>query len=321
MPSRRTAATGVFAVAAVVLAAGAATVGRTVGGHAQAAPVPPAAAVGDCLWATTEAAAYRVDDNGLRLSSRSFGACGEPTTTSRSAPVVVGEVAAVLTERSGRPDDECAEPVGRYLGNRGVPSRSSGDLWHPSGGTTVIVGNPDTRQWADGQRWQACVVLPPMVTVDGAFAPAHVASSAFRSARGAWADPGYRDRLGDCFIESAGPIARLPGPVFCGAPHDGERLGVASWTVDVPSTALLRQTCADMAAQQLGTSDPTRGGVLTVEVVVVADPTGTRTPVADTDTLTARAEADCTIRPVDTGQRLTATLLGVEDGPLPLARR
>lgn len=294
--------------------------GARSGGRASAAPVPSAPDIGDCLLASTEAAAFRVDDNGLRPLTRTFGACDEPGGRHDQPATVVGEVAAVLADRSGRPHDDCAEPVGRYVGWDGLPSRSSGDRWHPAGGTTVIVVNPDARQWADGQRWHACVLLPPVPGADGAIDPAHAASTGFPSARGAWADPGYRDRLGNCFSVFAGPIAPLTASVFCGTAHDQERLAVMSWQRDAPQAPLLRQTCGDIAVEQLGTVDPTRGGVLAVQVAVL-DPDGNRTPVADDDTLTVDGQAECTVRPVDAGQRLTATLLGRGDAPPPLAPR
>lgn len=310
-----------FALAVLVLALGAGAAGRTVAGSAGAAPVPAAPAVGDCLLATAESAAHRIDDNGLRSPQRSFGACEKGAADlGASGPLVVGEVAAVLTDRSGRPHDECAEPVGHYIGFDGLPSRSSGDLWHPAGGTTVVVVNPDGRQWADGQRWQACVLLPPLFTDDGVIDPLRAASTGFRSTRGAWVDPGYRDRLGDCLDVFAGPIAQLAASVFCGTGHDQERLGVATWERDAPQAAYLRQTCAELAAAQLGTADPTRGGVLTTEVIL-AEAEGNRARVEDDDTLAAGGQADCVIRPVDAGQRLTATLLGQGDAPLPLTPR
>ncbi|TKV57725.1 hypothetical protein FDO65_16390 [Nakamurella flava] len=318
MRSPRPAGVAVLALAVMVLALGAGAAGRTVAGTAGAAPVGPTPAAGDCLLATTESAAQWIDDNGLRAPERSFGACEQGDD--RTASEVVGEVAVILTERSGRPHDDCAEPVGRYVGFDGLPSRSSGDLWHPAGGTTVVVVNPDNRQWADGQRWQACVLLPPLFTADGVIDPVRATATNLRSARGAWADPGYRNRLGDCLTVFAGPIAELTASVFCGTAHDQERLAVASWERDAPQAAYLRQTCGELAAGQLGATDRTRAGVLTTEVVVT-DPDGHRAPVAEDDTLAPEGQADCVIRPVDAGQQLTATLLGRRDAPLPLAPR
>lgn len=317
MRSPRPAGVAVLAVAVVVLALGAGVTGRTVRGQAAPAPVPAAPAVGDCLLATTAEAASRVDDQGLRSADRQFGPCAAADRGAAGrAAVIVGEVAAVLTEQAGRPHDACAAPVGEFVGFDALPSWSEGDLWRPSGGATVLIGHPDVRQWAAGQRWQACVLLPPLFTADGALDPLLAASADLGTARGAWSDPGYRNRLGDCFTDVVGPLARLTAPVFCGAVHDGERLAVASWQRDPPSLPLLRQTCLELGARQLDTADPTRGGALVADVVVVG-PDEQPIPVAG-DRAPPDARADCLVRPAEAGQRLTATLLGRGDAPLPL---
>ena len=319
MATSRAAGVGVLAGAVLLLAVLAGQAPRTVGGTAVAAPVPGEPGVGQCLVEQASSDAVLSDDQGLRSPGRELRDCrteAEPGVV--GSTVVVGEVAAVLTERSGRPRDACAVGASIFVGGSGVVLAGA---WTVAGGPAVLITGPDRRQWADGQRWQACVVVPSRWTADGVFDPTRGIGPVLReSARGRWSDPTYRDRLGDCFAVYSGAVAELLSPAFCGQGHELERLGLSDGVVDPRSAAVLRQTCRELAVARTTAADPTYDGQLRVAVVVTG-PDGSSREIDDGDELPAEATADCVIRPADPSMLLTGTVIGLGAAPVPLASR
>lgn len=319
MATGRAAGIGVLAGAVVLLAVIAGQSPRTAGGTAVAAPIPGPPTVGQCLLAAPGSAELLLDDQGLRSTGRELATCPAADDTWTARSVVLGEVAAVLTERLGRPQDGCVQPVADFLGE--PPPRVAG-AWITAGGPRVLVVNPDRRQWADGQRWQACVLLPPLWTADGLLDPARGIGPVLReSARGRWSDPTFRNRLGDCVDEYSGAVATLYAPVFCGRGHELERLGVIVGAVDPRAAAVLRQSCGDLASARTAAADPTFGGRLRILVVVTAADGTSREIGDDAEELPGAVAADCLVRPTDPTTLLTASVIGLGAGPVPLGPR
>lgn len=319
MTTGRVAGIGVLAGAVLLLAVIAGRAPRTTPGVPVAAPVLPAPTVGQCLVDRAGSEPLLADDQGVRSPHRDLRDCPVVDDGASSAPVVVGEVAGILADHGGRPHDDCAAPVAHFLGG---PAPAVEEVWASAGGPTVVIVDPDRRQWADGQRWLACVVVPPMWTGAAPLDPTRGLGPVLReSARGRWSDPTYRDRLGDCFDEYSGAVGRLLSLVYCGSPHEIERIGLVSAGIDPRAAAMLRQSCSEWAAVRIASTDPTRGGQLRLEVDVTA-PGGTSREVKDDEeALPEGASADCVVRPADPNMLLTATVVGLGDAPVPLTPR
>ncbi|MBM9468492.1 hypothetical protein [Nakamurella leprariae] len=174
----------------------------------------------------------------------------------------------------------------------------AGLIWQPATVIGVLLVGPMAPARAAGQQWTACVVVPdrgagapvPTLTADR---PSDLAVCRARSDTGAWQ------------------------PVRCTAPHEAEviarligngdsddRTGDSGGDPDggaAPRDQVLA-SCADQVRHRTGLADPTAGGALQLSL----EPPPT-----------AGGLADCMVT-AGGGRRLTDTLVGVGDGPLPL---
>ncbi|GAA2011459.1 hypothetical protein JL107_07040 [Nakamurella flavida] len=272
---------------------------RAVSGTAQAAVIPGAPAVGDCLL--------------QRISLRN----GYETTTGFTAPTAqiapcdgarFGEVVGLTPARGITRSERlqgCGASARDYLG-AGDPADATGP-WMPSIRSGVVLAGPDDLQRAAGQDWVACVVdLSPFGTdtdtgtYDG-------------TARGGY-DGG---RLPSAFaLCRSGRDVIDAADIPCTQAHAVE---VLASTFDVPATAAatLGRTCDALARRLTRMPDVTAGGRLEVVVnsgYVGAD--GTLYPGADADGHVSLAQ--CLIGVVGP-ETLSGTVIGLGDAPVPWA--
>lgn len=258
-----------------------AVVGRPIAGTAGRPPVPEPPVVGDCLTAPPERAA-----SPLILPVAPATA---PVAACTSGGTSFGEV--VLVTRASTPAalaavewDDCGAPLQTYLG---WPS----SRWRPAQSAVLALLGPDAEQVAVRQAWVACAITtgPPGYpgSVRDGFGPA-------------------ADRYGDC--DPTRPFDPAPRP--CDEPHDQEAIGRA--VVGYDDLAGLDQSCTDLVRQRTGLADPTAGGRLAVLVAPV-DPN-----TVPPDVSAGGQAMTCGIRVVGTG-KLTASLVGIGDRPLPLS--
>jgi hypothetical protein len=291
--------------------------GRRIAGTAAAVPVPDPPRVGQCLLAAADGGRSVLEFNQVTVSAAGVGPCGGQN---------FGEVVAVasdvhtfpstVTNRANHPEPLACQPAARrYVGwsvadddptigetgnsypgsgepdGSGVgPGRRLGP-WRPVSTSSIALYGPNLWQFQAGQHWLACVLVPRDVPYAGSVrgGPAGSAASAFASCwnRGAF-------------------VPREPIP--CAQPHSGETFGVARLGDIDP--AVIDRSCVDLVTAATGMSDPVRGGVITIAVQVDASNGGAASDSA--------GQASCTIGVV-ADRRLTESLTGIGDGPLPWA--
>lgn len=216
----------------------------------------------------------------------------------------------------GPADNSCRALVARFLGQPFAADPTG--LWTPADRVPGHSVSPHRRQLADGQTWEACVVDPITATADvGEMTDEANAGGqrAVESVRGRWTDPAFRDLVGHCTL---GTMTSTGSSAYCGAPHDLENLAWASWG-EPPDAATLIATCTAQAARMMQRADPSADGVLVVETSYT-DGFSTL-PLTPGVELPQGGFAECSLRPASTDQRLTATLVGWGEGPVPLAPR
>ena len=170
----------------------------------------------------------------------------------------------------------------------------------------VLVG-PDDRQRAAGQDWSACVVFLP-ISADAA-APITID----HSMRGAWNRPEDSRLFAVCVdgvdLRSAN----------CLWPHQFE---VISYSLGDPAASpeSVQSECTRDVVAALGSPAALDRGEISVLVVPARpDPNGNRllTGTAAVTTETGYVN-NCLLGPTDSGKRLTGSVRGLMDAPLPL---
>lgn len=251
-------------------------------GRAEPGPPPPPPVVGDCLLER----APTVDATGAQLQRPRYAGCEGARA---------GEVVAI-----GSLDDVlCTERVNGYLGlgaDGGYPG--GGPVWSPPEGFGAVLMGPSADQRLDGQDWSACAVV--------AVAPGLVPTY-----------PGpvrgfYRDAVpmpaGGC----AGTTFPLEAFLPCSTPHRVEWFGLTEQVAAGADLDRIRQECLSVLRDQLGTQDPTHGGLLTVAVpTYVLDDEGRVQLWWSSD---RAAGASCGLQPTDREAALVGTLRGIGDG-------
>jgi hypothetical protein len=275
--------------------------GSRTAGTATAAALPARPAVGDCLQSDPGALPSVLDQPALELLVGSFGPCGggnfgEVVWVSDGGPGN-GDVAARMAELLLV---DCWQPANHYLGAPEVahnndPLADQPPNWVPAAMRATVRFGPNSAQYASGQAWVACVILPRDAPYPGSVRDAQPgpATDAFGSCRAS-------DRDAD------GPY--LP----CAESHDSEVFGyVTADSADIP--ALLR-TCGQLISATTGLADVTVGGRLSLWVETggsFGDPFRQQSNRGVT-------RAKCTLTTTG-GGRLTASLVGTGSGPLPWA--
>ncbi len=285
---------GVLAVAILVPA----TAGRRTAGQPTRLPAAPPPAIGECLTGDPDgnsALAYST----VRLATAAVGPCGGANHGEIVA--VTADAVAFPSNGTGQPEPlACLAPARAYLGLRGEPDaggetapgvEASG--WRPLAAGTVRLVGPDRIQFSDGQRWVACALLPQDVPYAGS-----VRDAAFGPAASAYSLCRERDGTG---------FRAVP----CAAAHTTELFGVASRAALQGDPA---ESCRALVAVLTQAPEPTRDGALSIEIV-----RGTALSRTAADNPDPASELVVCAVTVPEDRRLTASLLGIGDAPLPSA--
>ena len=264
-----------FVLALVSVIAFPGVVGRNTAGAAVVGTVPDAPKLGDCLGPLTAPA---------QLSSMTDAVGVVPCSEPHSAELVLmGRVdtdtypttSAAGTDALIAIDRQCQDAVTRYLS--GV--RSNGPLGRLDPRARARVTVPTTVQWAYGQRWYGCEVVPATDSYPIAWTgTAHLAGLDVPPA---------------VFATCAQGIGGQP--VACTLPHTAEQL---TWN-DQPADAKV-PGCYALAGAIMKTADPTYGDALVVANRKV------------------QSWTECWVA-TQGSARLTGTLIGHGTGPLPLS--
>jgi hypothetical protein len=168
----------------------------------------------------------------------------------------------------------------------------------PAAGTSTDASAPDP--------WRACLVQP-------AISAGLSYTGTLRGVGGSGAVPAAASV---CFRTTGNPTWSA---VPCTTPHLGEVVARRAFTVaidqsflDVETDPTLLAGCAAEIGARTGLADPTAGGALSVGL---SDISANSNFPGDATSIVATV--DCTVS-VAHGGRLTGSLLGIGDGPLPL---
>ncbi len=281
---------------------------RRIAGSAEPIAIPDPPARGDCVVAVADVnrllreGNFGVDDQ-IELPVARYGPCDGP---------IVGEVVSVTDDadtpkRVPAPQyqnelSQCALNSIGYTGSVGpVVDGARGEpaiVWSPAQNFQDTAVGPSRIQRLTGQRWSACVVGAPA------------------------AQP-YRGRLQDVLTAGTlpsnfGNCWRTPAmldseQVPCDRPHAVEILATTGLGNAPHTAADVHRSCTVYAGRMMRTEDATRAGALSYTILDLRD-TGIVVPPSQEilqDTyITCLAVARH-------GLRLTGTLVGVGDGPLP----
>ncbi len=271
---RRAVAAVAFALALVAVIAFPGVVGRNTAGAAVVGTVPGAPSLGDCLGPLTAP---------QQLSSMVDPVAPVPCSEPHSAEIVLlGRLdtdgyptsTAAASDALAAIDRQCQDTVTRYVS--GV--RSNGPLGRLDPRARARVTLPSTVQWAYGQRWYGCEVVPATDSYPIAWTgTAHLAGLAVPPA---------------VFATCAQGIGGQP--VDCSRPHTAEQL---TWN-DQPADADV-PGCFALAGAIMKTADPTYANALVVANRKV------------------QAWTECWVA-TQGSARLIGTLIGHGTGPLPL---
>ncbi len=281
---------------------------QRIGGAAVAVPIQPPPTVGQCI----------LDDpsgNGEgfgKLATLRYGSCDRPH---------YGEIVQVFAKYQELPPRQqsqispldpsvCAPAATSYLdADQVMPRYDRGDYrsvsfgaWQPVSLGLVGLTGPSVAQQSIGQRWIACLTegntnSPFLGTVRGAFVGGTVPNS--------YALCTDQLRGGD--------------PVDCAGPHTTELFADTGIIGKLPPESALTASCIDFVQYLSGRSDLLKGGRLQVEVTT--DYYGeTGHPIAgEPNSLQSQlSQAFCAVTAVGSS-RLTATLFGIGNRPLPLS--
>lgn len=268
--------------------------------------VPPPPAVGDCWTPLPTDPAVDAVLAADRVPPLTAAPCSGPR---------VGEVVEVENQRrySQAEAYRCVAEAQRYLG---LPAALTREMAYQDGTTQwlspvrplALTFGPRPDQVAAGQLWSACVVIG----VGVGFAGQRFSGTVRRLAQ----------RGGTAFapfaVCSQAPVVHVTVP--CDAPH---RYEVFAESYDLGADeAASTASCREQVAQQTGLADPTAGGRLVVELLPYAYDQTSGSESRAATYAEARASDGrgliCVVRPTDAGKRLTDTLHGIGERPLPL---
>lgn len=327
MDRRRLAGAVVLAVAVLVLSIGAALSRPLVAGVASAPAINPQPQVGDCLYTGPQnwSSLRPTSDDGASWGldfSVVLARCDRPWNA-QIVDVLMGvggsEITMVPGDRPSNGVDICAPGMALFLDR---PDFSDPEQrWVPAGPSADPLP-PDRRQFAVGQRWAACLLFPPKWDEFGEAVPVRSEGDRFQTdeeLRDRWRDPSVRDRMGVCGNGDA--VVFDPSTVYCGRAHDRELMAYTYWDV-APDPATLIDTCLHQSSRMTQRPDPTAGGVFRTEVVVQDRSVESASRTIDAASVLDESWwAECWLRPTDPGQQLTATVIGLGAGDLPLVDR
>ena len=271
--------------------------GTRLTGAAQRAPIPGPPTVGDCLRAEPTRKGGAFDSPSMRVFTGPVGPCDEANYGEVVSVQDVDSFRGSISDRMAVLDPAgCERPATEYFGwSAAVPGVGSSEptRWLPAALQNLVLFGPDASQYALGQRWLSCVLLPGAAPYAG-------------SVRGNQPGPAV-NAFGTCRVsanDTSSPHVR------CEEPHVSEIVGVGS--VEPTKVPELLDACRRLISAEAGLSDPTAGGALSIWVEAggsFGDP-----PQAGSS---GRTPGRCTVSATG-GRQLNASILGVGAGPLPL---
>lgn len=289
------------AVMVVPLLSGRRTAGSPV---AMSFPLPPQ--IGDCLMAPFPGAATAGVPPEIPVTATRFGPC---------TGVVGGQVVGFWPDRAAadaanvgvrtawtgpcyRAAAEYAglDSTGRSVDFPGVVANGPA-VWKPTISFSPYLLVPGDEEKRAGRSWTACVAVP---TDRADYAG---------TLRAAFSTGEMPAEFGSCWAGT--DLDDVPNTEQCTRPHTAE-LVATGWIrnrVEAP-TAVIDQLCTDITGRILRTTDPTRGG----ELRLVVD--------RFTSGMVSRQDSALVIGCFLTssgGQKLSGTLIGLGDRPVPLA--
>jgi len=273
--------------------------GSRTAGTPMAAALPVRPAAGDCLLSDPGDLPSALEQPATQVLVGSFGPCGNGN---------FGEVVWVSDGGQGNGDAEdrmadlllvdCWQPATHYLdapevAHNNDPPVDQPPNWVPAAMRAIVQFSPDRAQYASGQAWVACVILPREAPYPG-------------SVRGQQSGPAT-NAFGSCRAsdrEADGPY------VPCAESHDSEVFGyVTADSADIPA---LLESCGQLISATTGLADVTVGGRLSLWVEIggsFGDPFRQQSNRGVTP-------AKCTLSTTG-GGRLAASLIGTGSAPLP----
>ncbi|AZI56922.1 hypothetical protein EH165_00785 [Nakamurella antarctica] len=261
-------------------------------GAASAIPIAAPPSVGDCLLEPAGGQGVQLTPTSTVLRPDQVLSVG-PCVGLRYGEVV--KVTPAIT-RTDEQDSLCVN-LYDYVG-----VKFSGAGWRtPLYLSSTVIG-PDDRQFATGQTWAACVVIPSFgQPYDGSVKGA-----------GSALPPSFAT----CF-----PGARTADSLRsdCYGPHRRELLGVRSLLAPGMTQAELDQTCQEWGSKVTGLQDFTVSGQLR-PATAVYDSTNLSSTLSPANLPGGQPYyAECFAEPTSLSRLLTGPLLSLGDGPLPLS--
>jgi hypothetical protein len=315
---RRAIGLAVVAVTFLVFVVVGAVRGRVVRGEPVAQPVASPPAVGDCVLGNPHELDVGLYNWAPALPSVETGPC----SGSRYGEVVLvfGDfVAAKATlYPAENPYDKCIRGGDEYLA---VPARLPFDggftvqppvsdpVFAPAANVFVAFFGPDARQRAAGQAWAACVIYLP-TAVDG-----RTPLMIDHPLQGAWLRIPDNQLFALCIDDIAEPVA-----ADCHVPHRFELIGMA-WGTTQATPEFIDAACRSTAIEALGSSAALDSGALTAQVVAVRpDPENEGALIVGPGAVSSVSTYldDCLLTTTDTARRLTGSLRGLGDAPVPM---
>ena len=299
---RRVLGSILVALAVVGVLLGANLGGRRIAGTATPEPVPGPPRVGDCLLEPASGQLAAATSAGTPVLNIPTGRCrGE----SHGEVVFVAEDVADARVPAAGPAilerRDCVPHAREYV-RHGITVWSvadGGPSWRPLAVRHLGLLGPDPYQVAAGQQWRACVAYPRNGAYFGTVRASAVGAT---SSEAAWA-------FSSCEATS---LRGITVEVRCDDVHVVELFGTVRVDLtDAPSADVLLDSCGQLVSSLTGLADPTSGGELAVWVRT--SPMAAPPQSGDDEQRYA-----CGVETVG-DRRLTRSLLGWENRPLPLA--
>ncbi|MET3803772.1 hypothetical protein ABIB25_000758 [Nakamurella sp. UYEF19] len=279
----------VTALIALVVVAGLQRPNATGTAVPQDVPAPPT--VGACLPSAPPGEPDQYPPSQL-LPAATFGPCAE---------LHYGEVAQVLSHRPAVANEIVGGDERTYIG---LPTSIEESNWVSPINTSIVWANPTALQQAAGQQWVACIVTPG-------------SSTPYRGTVGQALNTGRLPAVYSSCLAGTDPHTPL---VPCSSPHRSEVLGQASPRLIAGGQAHLDAMCMTYAKTLTRRADFEADGQLRARSLSEhfgPSPTDSLAGLDPDYPSSNNSQSTCIVSA--TGSRLlTASLLGIGDGPLPL---
>ena len=299
---RRLAGVVVLAAVVVAIVVVGSIRGRIIAGDAVAEPIEPPPQIGDCL---TE------DPNDLGDALYGWRPYPPSIRMNPCSGPRYGEVVFILNNLDSvdlvqNPLGACAQPANDYLG---IPFPAMPTNFAPAIRMSLGMAGPDMRQRSAGQEWAACVVYIPIIFAE------EVPITVDHPLRGSWLRQSDARLFALCIDDTSSLL-----PLDCGRPHHYELLSGALGTPG-GTPELAEAACREAVIEALGSPAALdRGDLRTAVLPVRFAPNSDGNMITGPEAITAGGDyfSNCLVTPTDSARRLTASVRGLGDAPVPL---